>query len=103
MSQPDWSYEVMDSASLGKVATVYNLRHLNKVIDKATKETGTIKISRMGELEDLKILAMTVGGLKRREDMTQSVAGRIIFLSNMNEINVSPLMWKLKKIQSSKA
>ena len=100
MTRPDISFEVMDLASYGKEATVQNLKQINKIVDNVHKEEGRIKYSKVSEFEDLKILAITDGGLNRRDDRTQSVAGRIIFLSNSNETKVSPLLWKSKKIQT---
>ena len=100
MTRPDLSYDTLDLAGYNKEATVKNLKAINKVVDKAKKVNGIVRYSRIGELSDLKILAISDGGLNRREDRTQSVMGKTIFLSNKDETKVSPLLWKSKTIQT---
>ena len=48
----------------------------------------------------MKILAISDGGLNRREDRTKSVMGKMIFLSNKEETKVAPLLWKSKTIKT---
>ena len=47
----------------------------------------------------MKVLAISDGGLNRREERTQSIMGEIIFLSSKDEKRVSPLLWKAKSIR----
>ena len=98
MTRPDLSYDTLDLAGYNKEATVQNLKSINKVVDKAKKVDGLVRYSRIGDLSDLKILAISDGGLNRREERTQSVMGKTIFLSNMDETRVAPLLWKSKTI-----
>ena len=67
MTRPDLSYDTLDLAGYNKEATVKNLKAINKVVDKAKKVNGIVRYSRIGELSDLKILAISDGGLNRRE------------------------------------
>ena len=100
MTRPDLSYDTLDLAGYNKEATVRNIKMINKIVDKAKKTKGTVKYSRIGDFSDLKILAISDGGLNRREDRTQSVMGKTIFLSNKNETKVAPILWKSKTIQT---
>ena len=100
MTRPDLSYDTLDLASYNKDATIKNLRMINKIVDKAKKIQGSVRYSRIGEFSDLKILAISDGGLNRRDNKTQSVMGKTIFLSNKAETKVAPLLWKAKTIQT---
>ena len=97
--RPDMANDTLDLAGYGKNATVKNLRLLEKVVKKAKKTSVEVKYSRIGSLDNLKILAISDGGLNRREDRTQSIMGEIIFLSSLDDKKVSPLLWKSKSIR----
>ena len=92
MSRPDLSFDTLDLAGHGKNATVADLKKLNKVVNKAKKNEGNVRYTRLGNLEELKILAISDGALNRREDRTQSVMGKMVFLSNKDETKVAPLL-----------
>ena len=100
MTRPDLSYDTLELAGHNKDATVASMRKINKTVDKAKKTKGVVKYSRIGTFSDLKILAISDGGLNRMEDRTLSVMGKTLFLSNQEETRVSPLLWKSKTIQT---
>ena len=58
-----------------------------------------MKFSRIGDIDDIKVLAMTDAAYLKLEDKTKSVMGRILFLSNSDETRVVPLMWKSNCLQ----
>jgi hypothetical protein len=58
-----------------------------------------VKYSKIGKFCDLKILAISDGGLNRMEDRTLSVMEKSLFLSNHEETRVAPWLWKSKTIQ----
>ena len=82
MSRPDPFYDTLDLAGHGKNATVGELKKLNKVVKKAKDVEGKVRYSHIGEFKDLKILAKSDGTLNKREDRTQSVMGKMVFLAN---------------------
>ena len=98
MTRPDLSYDCLEMSSHGKDATKKDLKAVNKVIKKAKEHGSTIKYSKVGDFEDLKILAVTDGAYLKLEQKTKSVMGRFLFLSNKEESKVVPLMWKSKSI-----
>ena len=98
MTRPDLAYDCLEMSSHGKDATKKDLKAINKIIKKAKEHESKIKYSRIGNLEDLKILAVTDGAYLKLEEKTKSVSGRFIFLSNKEETKVVPLMWKSKSI-----
>ena len=100
MTRPDLSYDTLDLAGYNKEATTANLKKINKVVDKAQKTKGVVTYSKIGDFNDLKILAISDGGLNRREERTLSVMAKTIFLSNKEETKVAPLLWKSKTIQT---
>ena len=73
MTRPDLSYDTLDLAGYNKEATTANLKKINKVVDKAQKTKGVVTYSKIGDFNDLKILAISDGGLNRREERTLSV------------------------------
>ena len=81
-----------------KQDTVTELRKANKIIKKAKENKTTIKHSVIAPFEDLKSLAVSDGSYCKLDNKEKSVSGRFIFLSNVDESKVSPLMWKSKTI-----
>ena len=67
---------------------------------KAKTQEITIKYKKISDFKNMKILAMSDGGLNRREDKTQSIMGQMVFLSDKEEKNVAPLLWKSKIIRT---
>ena len=57
-----------------------------------------IRYTRIGDLSDLKILAVTDAAYLKLEDKTKSVLGRFIFMTNNDESVVAPIAWKSKCI-----
>ena len=100
MTRPDLCYDTLELATQSKNATVSDLRKINKTVDKAKKSNGVVKYSKIGKFDDLKILAISDGGLNRMENRTLSVMGKSVFLSNREETRVAPLLWKSKTIQT---
>ena len=98
MTRPDLTYDCLEMSSHGKDATKKELKAINKVMKKAKEHESLIRYSKVGEFEDLKILAVTDGAYLKLEQKTKSIMGRFLFLSNKEETKVVPLMWKSKSI-----
>ena len=73
MSRPDLSFDTLDLAGYNNNATIQQLKRINKVVEKAKNEEGSVLFRRIGDFRDLKVLAISDGGLNRREDRTQSI------------------------------
>ena len=58
----------------------------------------TLKFPKLGEFNDLKIVAYTDSSYRNSEDKAKSVGGRFICLANKNGV-CAPLAWKSKTIQ----
>jgi hypothetical protein len=97
-TRPDLSFNVLEMSYKNREAKIEDIKKMNKVIKYAKSEPSEVLFRKVGEFKDLKILAVSDGAYLRLEDKTKSVAGRMIFLSNLNETRVCPLMWKSKSI-----
>ena len=75
-----------------------HIKNINKTIRRAKCQNSTIRYSKVDSFDKLKILAITDGAYLKLEDKTKSVMGRFIFLSNLDESKVVPLVWKSKTI-----
>ena len=65
-----------------KDARINDIQKINKVIRKAKTGDSVVKFSQLGNIENLKVLAVSDAALYKMEEKTKSVAGRFIFLSN---------------------
>ena len=97
-TRPDVSYDVVNLTGHNKDATVKNLKDANKVIKKVKSSDEEIRYTKIGELKDLKILAISDASHLTQEEKTKGIAGRFIFLSDLEEKKVVPLLWKSKTI-----
>ena len=98
MTRPDISFNVLDMASHTRDATVGTIKELNKIIRKTKKINGKVRYGRIGDFKDLKVLAISDASYCKTEEKSKSIEGRIIFLSNLEESRVSPIMWKARTI-----
>ena len=99
VSRPDLAFETLDMAGYTKDAKVREAQRLNKLVKKAKENENKILYSYIGEEDELKILAISDAALNKREDKTQSIMRKSIFLSNKDESKVCPIMLKAKSIQ----
>ena len=97
-TRPDLAFNVLEMSYKNRNAKVEDIKEMNKIIRKAKSDTSEVRFQKVGDLKDLKILVVTDGSYLRMEEKTKSVGGRFIFLSNLQETKVSPLMWKSKTI-----
>ena len=97
-TRPDLSYDCLSMSCHNRDAKIEDLKEMNKLIKRATEHDTVIRYSKVGNFEDLKILGISDGAYLKLEEKTKSVAGRIIFLSNLEETVVSPILWKSKSI-----
>ena len=100
VSRPDLAFDTLDMASFTKDATVKQAQRLNKVVRKASELDNEILYSKIGDETDLKILAISDAALNKRENKTQSIMGKSVFLSNLAETKVCPIVLKSKTIQT---
>ena len=77
MTRPDLAYDCLEMSSHGKDATKKDLKAINKIIKKAKEHESKIKYSRIGNLEDLKILAETDGAYLKLEEKTKSCPSHV--------------------------
>lgn len=98
-THPDLAYDVVTLTGFNKNATVQNLKDINKVIRKILQHDQDIRYSRVGSFENLKILTMSDAAHLKQENKTKGVAGRFVFLSNLEEKKVVPVEWKSKTIE----
>ena len=61
------------------------MKEANKIVKQAKNEKSQIKFGRIGEFEDLKILAYSDAAHLNADNKCRGTAGRIIYLSNANE------------------
>ena len=87
-------------AGFTKDATVRQAIRLNKIIKKAKETNNEILFTKIGDENDLKILAISDAALNRRENKTQSIMGKAVFLSNLDETKVCPIILKSKSIHT---
>jgi len=78
-TRPDLAYDVPELATKNKYATLADIKHANKVLQKAQMEDIKIKFSRLGKWSDLKIVAFTDSSYRNAENSNKSVGGRLIF------------------------
>ena len=97
-TRPDLSYNTLEMSYKNRTAKVEDVKEINKIIRKAKSGKSEILFKRIGDYKDLKILGITDGSYLKMEDKMRSVAGRFIFLSNLEETRVCPLLWKSKTI-----
>ena len=97
-TRPDLAFDARDLATRNKDATLEDLKCANKVLKKAQQENIKIKYSKLGPIEELKIIGYTDSSYRNTEDATKSVAGRVLFLTNSFG-ECSPISWKSKTIQ----
>ena len=93
-SRPDLAYNVLLMTYKNKNAKVEDLKEMNKIIIKAKQEPSEVLFSRIVDFDEIKNLVISDGSYLKLEDKTRSVGGRFIFLSNKDEIEVRPQMWK---------
>ena len=71
---------------------------MNKIIKKAKDHKSVVRFTRVGNFEDMKVLAIADGAFCKKEEKTKSVMGRFVFLTNKEESVVVPIVWKSKTI-----
>ena len=98
-TRPDIAYDARELSTKNKNATHEDLAYANKVLKKAKHEKDvTLKFSKLGKLEDMKIVVYTDSSYRNAEHKVKSVGGRLIALAN-DKGECSPLVWKNKTIQ----
>ena len=76
-----------------------DLKDINKVLKKAQLEKNvTLKFSKLGSIDNLKIIAYTDSSYRNSENKEKSVGGRFLCIAN-GAGGCSPLAWKSKTIQ----
>ena len=97
-TRPDLSFDSLCLSYHNKDAKIKHIIEANKIIRKAKSLESFIKLSQIGNYEDLKFLTYTDASHLTMEEKTKGVAGKIIFLSNKEETRVSSVHWKAKTI-----
>ena len=98
-TRPDLSFDARELSTKNKEATYDDLKHANKVLKKAQLEKDVcLKFTKLGKLEDLKVVTYTDSSYRNAENKEKSVGGRLIVLANKKG-ECNPLLWKSKTIQ----
>ena len=98
-TRPDIAFDTRELATKNKEATYQDLHTANKVLKKAQLEKDvTLRYSKLGKFEHLKIVAYTDSSYRNCENKEKSVGGRFVALANKEGV-CSPLAWKSKTIQ----
>ena len=98
MTRPDLCFDARELSTRNKEATYSDVKKANKVLKKAQKENVSIKFSKLGKFQDLRIIAFTDSSYRNDQDKVKSVGGRYIGLANKDN-RISPITWKSKTIQ----
>ena len=99
LTRPDISFDARELSTKNKDATYEDLKHANKVLKKAQLEKDvTVKFSKLGNINELKIIAYTDSSYRNAENKEKSVGGRLVVLAN-KEGKCNPITWKSKTIQ----
>ena len=81
-TRPDLSFNSLEMSYHNKDARINDIQKINKVIRKVKAGDSVVKFSQLGNIENLKVLAVSDAALYKTEEKTKGVAGRFIFLSN---------------------
>ena len=98
MTRPDLCFDARELSTRNKEATYNDVKKANKILKKAQQERVEIKFSRLGKLDDLRIIAFTDSSYRNDSEKVKSIGGRYIGLANKENL-VSPITWKSKTIQ----
>ena len=97
-TRPDLSFPSLEMSCRNRTATIQDMKDANKIVKQAKSGTSQIKFGRIGNSEDLKVLAFSDAAHLNADNKCRGTAGRINYLSNGDETRVSPLAWKSKTI-----
>ena len=93
--RPDLAYVSNMLSKRSHVATISDLKFINKVLKKVKERTNEVVYSEVGRKEDLVIRSMSDASyLKARE----STGGSLVLLASTKNSRVVPLYWKSKRI-----
>ena len=93
------AFDARHLSTKNKDATYKDIHEANKILKKAqSEENVTLKYPKLGNIENLKIVAFTDSSYRNAENKEKSVGGRFIALCNRNG-DCAPLIWKSKTIQ----
>ena len=99
MTRPDLSFEVNRLSSNISGATVQELKDAKRLIEKAKFEPVTLRFSRLGPKESLRLRLYTDASFNNQSEKLRSTEGRILLLENKeNPGKTSAFSWKTKKI-----
>ena len=98
-TRPDLAFDARELSTRNKTATYEDVKYANKVLKKAKMESDVaLKYSKLGPLQDLKVVIFTDSSYRNAEEKVKSVGGRFVALSNASG-SFAPLVWKSKTIQ----
>ena len=98
-TRPDLAFDARELSTKNKDANYGDLKNANKVLKKAQLEKDvTLRYPKLGNIEELSIVAYTDSSYRNSENKEKSVGGRFIGLANKSGV-CAPLVWKSKTIQ----
>ena len=84
-------------AKKNKKPKLEDLRYVNKVVKKIKMKKNKVKVTKIGEKDDLEVNRVGDTSYKLGE---KSIGGNIVLLKNKRSNKVLPLFWKSKNIQN---
>ena len=94
-TRPDLSYSALNLAKRNNIATISDLRNVNRLVEKVKNEENKVIYGKLGEREKLQVAGIVDASYKTDD---KSIGGMIIVLANEDMTKASPLMWKAKQI-----
>ena len=98
MMRPDISYEVNKLSSEISNATIRQLKDAKRLVDKAKADPISLKFTRLGDKEDLRIKLYTDASFNNQENKLRSTEGRVLLLEGKMPAKANIFSWKTKKI-----
>ena len=98
-TRPDIAFDTRELSTKNKEATYGDLKDINKILKKAQLEKNvTLKFSKLGSIDNLKIIAYTDSSYRNSENKEKSVGSRFLCIAN-GACECSSLAWKSKTNQ----
>merc|ERR1712243_353969 len=80
-TRPDLSYSALNLAKRNNVATISDLRNVNRLVEKVKNEENNVIYGKLGERETLQVVGIVDASFKND---AKSIGGMIIVLANEN-------------------
>ena len=86
--RPDLSYTALRMSKKNNLATIADLRYVNRILKKVRERQSKIKFERIGDRDNLTIVGIGDASFKSDE---KAVGGVLLFLTNSSMTRASPI------------